>query len=66
MKIDMQLHASDFVTNSYGESWDSSCEQIMGVIHSTKIPTSSTGKSVPPQKVDQFFRNFSGWTELIH
>ena len=24
----LQLH-SDFVTNSYGESWDSSCEQIM-------------------------------------
>ena len=29
MKIDMQLHASDFATNSYGESWDSSCEQIV-------------------------------------
>ena len=35
----------------------------MGAIHSTKIPT---GKSGPPQKVDPFFRNFSGWTEPIH
>ena len=34
----------------------------MGAIHSTKIPTCPTGKSGPPQKVDQFFRNFSGWT----
>ena len=38
----------------------------MGAIHSTKIPTSPTGKSGPPQKVDPFFRNFSGWTEPIH
>ena len=35
-------------------------------IHSTKIPTGPTGKSGPPQKVDPFFRNFSGWTEQIH
>ena len=34
-----------------------------GTIHSTKIPT---GKSGPPQKIDQFFRNFSGWAEPIH
>ena len=34
-----------------------------GAIHSTKLPT---GKSGPPQKVDQFFRNFSGWTEPIN
>lgn len=38
----------------------------MGAIHSTKIPTGPTGKRGPPQKVDQFFRNFSGWTEPIH
>ena len=31
-----------------------------------KIPTGPTGKRGPPQKVDQFFRNFSGWTEPIH
>ena len=37
--------------------------KILGTIHSTKIPT---GKSGPPQKVDPFFRNFSGWTEPIH
>ena len=34
-----------------------------GAIHSTKIPTGPTGKSGPPQKVNPFFRNFSGWTE---
>ena len=33
---------------------------------STKIPTGPTGKIGPPQKVDPFFRNFSGWTEPIH
>ena len=37
-----------------------------GAIHSTKIQTSPTRKRGPPQKVDQFFRNFSGWTEPIH
>ena len=40
--------------------------QTLGAIHSTKIPTAPTGKSGPPQKVDQFFRHFSGWTEAIH
>ena len=30
----------------------------MGAIHSTKIQTCPTGKRGPPQKVDQFFRNF--------
>ena len=38
----------------------------MGAIHSTKIQTGPTGKRGPPQKVDPFFRNFSGWTEPIH
>ena len=38
----------------------------IGAIHSTKIPTGPTEKSVPPQKVDLVFRNFSGWTEQIH
>ena len=38
----------------------------MGAIHSTKIPTGPTWKRGPPQKVDPFFRNFSGWTEPIH
>ena len=37
-----------------------------GAIHSTKIQTGPTGKRGPPQKVDLFFRNFSGWTEPIH
>ena len=40
--------------------------KYMGAIHSTKIQTGPTGKRGPPQKVDQFFRNFSGWTEPIH
>ena len=39
---------------------------IRGAIHSTKIPTGPTGKTGPPQKEDQFFRNFSGHTEPIH
>ena len=38
----------------------------LGSIHSTKIQTGPTGKRGPPQKVDQFFRNFSGWNEPIH
>ena len=29
-------------------------------------PTGPTGKSGPPQKLEQLFRNFSGWTEPIH
>ena len=36
----------------------------MGAIHSTKITTGPTGKIGSPQKVDPFFRNFSGWTEI--
>ena len=39
---------------------------LRGAIHSTKIPTGPTGKRGPPQKVDPFFQNFSGWTEPIH
>ena len=38
----------------------------LGAIHSTKIPTGPTGKRGPPQKVDPFFRNFSGRNEPIH
>ena len=41
-------------------------KNFLGVIHSTKIPTAPTGKSGPPQKVDQFFQNFSVFTEPIH
>ena len=40
-------------------------EPSKGAIHSTKIPTGPTRKSGPSQKVDPFFRNFSGWTEPI-
>ena len=39
---------------------------IVGAIHSTKlIQTGPTGKSGLPKKMDQCFRNFSGWTEPI-
>ena len=37
-----------------------------GANHSSNIQTGPTGKSGPPQKVDQFFRNFSGGTQPIH
>ena len=37
-----------------------------GAIHSTKIQTGPNGKSGPLQMVDQFFRNFSGYTKPIH
>ena len=40
--------------------------RTVDAIHPTKIPTGPTGKRGPPQKVDPFFRNFSGWTEPIH
>ena len=40
--------------------------ETWGAIHSTKMQTGPTGKRGPSQKVDQFFRNFSGWTEPIH
>ena len=39
---------------------------MLGAIHLTKIQTGLTGKSGSPQKVDRFFRNFSGWTGPIH
>ena len=38
----------------------------LAAIHSTKNQTGRIGKSDPPQKVDQFLRSFSGWTEPIH
>ena len=41
-------------------------KETRGAIHSTKSRTGPTGKRGPPQKVDQFFRNVSGWTEPIH
>ena len=54
-------------------TWNSETEKeieqeikIWGAIHSTKIQTGPTGKRGPPQKVVQYFRNFSGWTKPIH
>ena len=40
------------------------CEH-RGAIHSTKIPTGPTGKSDPPQKVDQFFETFPVGLPLV-
>ena len=37
-----QIIHSDFVANSYGESWDSSCEQI---VSSTPEPLSPSSKN---------------------
>ena len=54
-------------------TWNSETEKeieqeikIWRAIHSTKIQTGPTGKRGPPQKVVQYFRNFSGWTKPIH
>ena len=46
--------------------WGHNGMDSWGAIHSTKIPTGPNGKSGPPQKVNPFFRNFSGWTKPIH
>ena len=54
-----------FLLQSGQRFWELWCVS-KGAIHSTKIPDVPTGKSGPPQKVDPFFRNFSGWTEPIH
>ena len=45
---------------------DCSVIYTWGAIHSTNSQTGPTGKRGAPQKVDLFFRNFSGWTEPIH
>ena len=54
------------LTNNNKDHMQQNGWKTQGAIHSTKIPTGPTGKRGPPQKVDQFFRNFSGWTEPIH
>ena len=41
-------------------------EDTVGRDPFSKIPTGPTAKRGPPQKVDPFFRNFSGWTEPSH
>ena len=42
------------------QTWEERAQSIQ-----PKFPTGPTGKSGSPQKVDQFFRSFSGWTEAI-
>ena len=62
-----RLLFTGFGIRNLANDWNKFHSQgIRGAIHSTKIPTGPTGKSGPPQKVDPFFRNFSGWTEPIH
>ena len=44
--IDVSLNlVNDFVTNSYGESWDSYCEQIMSPTPEPLSPNSKNNKS---------------------
>ena len=53
--------------------WDNYPVEARGEVYSTKIPTGPTGKSDPPQKVDQIFfetfpvetsRSIEFWTEI--
>ena len=46
------------ITSDLGTAANGEPQNTGDAIHSTKIPTGPTGKSGPPQKVDQFFRNF--------
>ena len=62
-----QVLPFDWLTTDHLVSGESTLHWVtLGAIHSTKIPTGPTRKREPPQKVDPFFRNFSGWTEPIH
>ena len=60
------FHQRGKIIDSSPASKSSPPSETKGVIHSTKLQTGPTGKRGPPQKVDLFFRNFSGWTEPIH
>ena len=47
----------------------SGLKSLSNACHARRLPKFRPvrpGKSGPPQKVDQFFRNVSGWTEPIH
>ena len=57
------------MARSHGKRWAVQLKLnrfLLGAIHSTKIQNGPTGKRGPPQKVDQLFRNLTGWTEPIH
>ena len=60
------FHQRGKVIDSSPAAKSSAPSETKGAIHSTKIPTGPTGKIGPPQKVDPFFRNFSGWPEPTH
>ena len=51
-------------TEQRGPGIENGSEWSNGMVHFDR--TGLTKKSGPPQKVDHFFRNFSGWTEPIH
>ena len=59
------IFSSSFIERScIPFQWVVSTQSVArGAIHSTKIQTSPIGKSGPPQNMDQFLRNVSGWTE---
>ena len=60
------FHQRGKVIDSSPASKSSAPSETKGAIHSTKIQIGPTAKRGPPQKMDQFFRNFSGWTKPIH
>ena len=68
LKQNYPKYISDVASKILGKEKQQQLSDVLseGAIHSTKIQTGRTGKRGPPQKVDQFFRNFSGWTEPIH
>ena len=51
-------------TDQRGTGLENGSEWSNGTVHFD--PTCPTWKSGPPQKVNRFFRNFSGWPKLVH
>ena len=37
-RTDLDVYTSDFVTNSYGESWDSSCKKLGVPVQNQWVP----------------------------
>ena len=60
------FHQRGKVIDSSPASKSSAPSETKDAIHSTKIQIGPTAKRGPPQKMDKFFRNFSGWTKPIH
>ena len=57
---------SDFVTNSYGESWDSSSEQIMSPTPETLRPSSNTTETKRNLRIDRSIDLCRHPTESMH